>query len=556
MGTPLTPTPTKLFKSLNIKTPETEIKKSLFSDRHDLDREEKVDRLDLELDAKRTTKSESRNRKKGDVLPSKPKGHFTKAAPSQNARHNRNDWKKQRRKEREDRKDRMDQLLGPMDPLERKEEERPAVVYGSSWQDIELTTPVKGAKRGNTGNPVKGSKEAGVSAFQQLQKATRALPLPLKWTILIQKFNALESTLALYQRKSMFYVHHQNIVHSVRQIVKKSFTQRDLQEIVSIVPDFYHLQWTPFEDKVTHKKGTRLTVTAMDYDPFTDQQIDDPFNRTDLDSEDIVQKQDKDRMNEIGIRFLKVTKLREREKVFRVRLVQYLCHHHQQFLEENVLVEFDPLQTGKWHRTFDLENVTDIEISPLPQREKKGVDEIERMIKEQKEKMDAIVQREMEKAKEAESLKNDPMMGKAMVVPKHLSHLSPTMVARIRAKERGKTMVSTKSLCPGKKGAELVDDEQYRLQQLPYLVTLLRGIYVAGRKSSMACNDLIALVKKRHRNHHVVGGEIWKQLQILGNLKSRFFVIKQGPMVKVARLNKKVSTREVLDEIQRKIKKN
>ena len=534
VGTPLTPTPTKLFEKLNVRTPETEIKKKLFPS-HRIQEQDQHRNQRGEQKEDENPPNETNKEIRGEL-----------------------DFPKKRSKPRSTLSIIYDR---------RKEVRSKRAEHLRSWQDIEVT-PQKNRETANHQNQRqkgKESKESG-SAFESLLKSTQSLSLPLKWTILIEKFNALESTMALYQRKSMFYVHYQNVSNSVRQICKKKFMQRDLQEIVSIIPDFYHLQWTPYIDKVTHKKDMRLTLTAMDYDPYSDQQIEDPFSshnqhsdHNENDDENITEKKKgtKDRMNEIGIRFLKVSKLKEREKVFRVRLVQYLVFHHRQFLIDNDLVEFNPLDTGKWHRKFDLENVNEIEISPLPQREKKGADEIEKMINEQKKRLEDIVQKEMERAKEEEKMKkelaNDPMMGKAMVIPKHLSHLSPTMVARIRAKEKGKTMVTTKSLHSAKEKA--VDDEHYRLQQLPYLVTLVRGIYVSSRKSSMACNDLIALVKKRHRNKHILGKEIWAQLQLLGDLKSRLFIIKQGAMVKVARLNKKVSTKEVLDEIQKKIKK-
>jgi len=522
VGTPLTPTPTKLFKSLNIKTPETELKKNLFAANRG--KKTEIHSLHSQFDAENVdTKRTSTLRLRFDREQNAEKNKKERAS------------KPGRRKKKEDRRVIADRVF-------------------QSWQDIEVTPQRRK-------NQAKGSKEGSGSAFDALLQSTGALPLPLKWTILIQKFNALESTLALYQRKSMFFVHYSNITNSVRQIVKKTFVQRDLQEIISIVPDFYHLQWTPYVNKASHKRDMRLTLTAMDYDPFSDQQIEDPFHHqtaNDDEENDVVKKgkDQKERMNDIGIRFLKVSKLKEREKVFRIRLVQYLVFHHRQFLIDQDLVEFDPLETGKWHRKFDLENVAEIEISPLPQRERKGADEIEKMIKEQKKKLEEIVQKEMERAKEQKEqkeLNNDPMMGKAMVIPDHLSHLSPTMVARIRAKEKGKTIVTTKTLQGAKEKA--LDDKQYRLQQLPYLVTLLRGIYVSARKSSMSCNDLIALIKKRHRNHHVLSEEIWRQLQILADLKSRFFIVKQGPMVKVAKLNKKIPTKEVLDEIQREIKK-
>merc|ERR1739845_52893 len=98
-------------------------------------------------------------------------------------------------------------------------------------------------------------------------------------------------------------------------------------------------------------------------------------------------------------------------------------------------------------------------------------------------------------------------------IPKHLQHLSPTFVAKIRAKSQNKIkMVTTKAL-KSKQEYE-ADDEQYRLQQLPYLVNLLRGIYIQMKKSGMAVNELVKVVKKRHRDIHVLEAEIWTQLQV------------------------------------------
>eukprot|EP00483_Globobulimina_turgida_P004989 UN04999 len=70
----------------------------------------------------------------------------------------------------------------------------------------------------------------------------------------------------------------------------------------------------------------------------------------------------------------------------------------------------------------------------------------------------------------------------------------------------------------------------------------------------MSCNDLVALVRKRHKNQYILNEEIWKQLQLLDELKSKFFVIKQGPIVEVAKFNTKVAIQQVFDEINQKIK--
>jgi len=289
-------------------------------------------------------------------------------------------------------------------------------------------------------------------------------------------------------------------------------------------------------------------LTAMDYDPFNDEQIELPFDKS----------CGEDKLKEIGITFMKVSKLKEREKIFRLRLIQYVAFHHKQWLDDEVLCEFDPLETGKWHKQFDLENVADIKLSPLPDKPNKGADQIKTMIKAQEEKLEATVAKEIAKTKELQEENKDndgwDVSCTKLAIPKHLQHLSPTFVAKIRAKSQNRIKsAATKSL--KSKEENDADDEQYRLQQLPYLVQLMRGIYVQKKKSGMAVNELVKIIKKRHRNIHVLEAEIWTQLQVLDSLESRFFFIKQGKIMKVAKLNKRIPTKEVLDEINAKIEK-
>merc|ERR1712130_16203 len=236
--------------------------------------------------------------------------------------------------------------------------------------------------------------------------------------------------------------------------------------------------------------------------------------------------------------------LKERERIFRLRLIQYVAFHHKQWINDNILVEFDPLETGKWHKQFDLENVEDIKLSPFPLKPNKNVDQIEKMIETQQQKLKEVVANEIEKAKQQKN-DDDAVSCSKLAIPKHLQHLSPTFVAKIRAKNKNKIKMATTKRLKSKEEYE-ADDEQYRLQQLPYLVSLIRGIYVQMKKSGMACNELVKVIRKRHRNHHVLDAEIWKQLQMLDALKSKFFYIKQGKLIKIAKLNKKIPTKEVL----------
>jgi len=516
LETPCTPTPVKLFRTLNVKTPKTK----------------SIVRRDRKLDFESAVK------------------HKNESAQTD--------------------KRVIDRVVTEQKQKQRERARRMSVDKLASWKDIEYDG---GNAQSERENAQKVDKKE--NRFESLLRATRVLLLPMKWNILMDKFNALESTLSLYMRKNTFFVHFQNLQNSVQTICKKKFAETDLQQILTVVPDFYHIQWTAHYDKLTQRKALKLTLTAMDYDPELDEQIEQPFDKetqchssgnkkgdkvdTDKDTEKNHKLNDNENDNDepednkfsgIGIKFLKVSKLKQRENVFRLRLIQYVAHHHKQWLTENDLIEIEPFETGQWHKRFDLENVEDIKLSPLPLKPKKDIDEIEKMVKEQEEKLKEIIQKEMDKIAKHENEGKE----KTMAIPDHLKHLSPSLIAKIRAKQQNK--VSAKSIqCIKSKQHSEVDEEQCRLQQLPYLVNLMRGIYVSLKKSSMSCNDLISLIKKRHRNHHLLGEEIWKQLQILDGLKSKFFKIRQGATVKVARLNKSIAVNEVLNEINTKRKK-
>merc|ERR1712228_203675 len=112
--------------------------------------------------------------------------------------------------------------------------------------------------------------------------------------------------------------------------------------------------------------------------------------------------------------------------------------HHKQWLDDHILAEFDPLETGKWHKQFDLENVENIKLSPFPLKPNKDKDQIEKMIKTQEKKLEKIVASEIEKAKQQND-ENDAVSCSKLAIPKHLQHLSPTFVAKYAQKIRIKS---------------------------------------------------------------------------------------------------------------------
>jgi len=462
-------------------------------------------------------------------------------------------------------------------PKVNKKETRPATASTSttvtttlpSWKDLDLES-ASSSKQDDT------CKSPATPAWDALVARSLRLPLPLKWTLLKRKFSALESMLSLFMRKNSFFVDFEQIEHSVQSVTKKKFSRRDLQQILSVVPDFYHVQWTACVDKMSHRKQLKLSLTALEYDPYCDQQTDALAFGDDVDKTDkrntnkqeskldkVGSKLDKvgSKLDKVGTKFLKVSKLTEREHVFRHRLIELLAQHHRRWLCDRELIEFDPLQTGKWHPNFELESVREIELTALPCQPQKSTNEIERMIAAQKAKLQRAIDAEMERLQsksKGDKEQTQEQKKKELVIPSHLKHLSPSLILKIRAKQQHKQSVNAKELhvlrskC-GDSSNDNSGEEKSRWQQLPYVVQLMRGIYVSMKKSSLPCNELVQLIKRRHRNPHVIHAEIWKQLQMLSKLECDFFIIKQGSMVKVAKINKNVATKDVLQEINGKI---
>ena len=78
-------------------------------------------------------------------------------------------------------------------------------------------------------------------------------------------------------------------------------------------------------------------------------------------------------------------------------------------------------------------------------------------------------------------------------ISERFSYLSPSFLAKIRKK-------STKRASEANQESKERRTKQGRIQQLPYLVNLIRGIFVSERRNRIPCDDLIGIIMKRHRN--------------------------------------------------------
>lgn len=118
---------------------------------------------------------------------------------------------------------------------------------------------------------------------------------------------------------------------------------------------------------------------------------------------------------------------------------------------------------------------------------------------------------------DAEGNHHDSSPPKASI-SERFSYLSPSFLAKIRKK-------STKRASEANQESKERRTKQGRIQQLPYLVNLIRGIFVSERRSRIPCDDLIGIIMKRHRNELVAEKEIYEQMKLLNDFDCSFFVI-------------------------------
>jgi len=101
------------------------------------------------------------------------------------------------------------------------------------------------------------------------------------------------------------------------------------------------------------------------------------------------------------------------------------------------------------------------------------------------------------------------------------------------------------------------DKQHSKLQQqwesLPYLLNLIRGVYLAEKKSAIPWEKLIPQLKKKHKNGLIDETDIQLQLDLLSGLTTKFFQVKQSRTMKIAKIDLKIDMNSVRNEINRQI---
>jgi len=139
-----------------------------------------------------------------------------------------------------------------------------------------------------------------------------------------------------------------------------------------------------------------------------------------------------------------------------------------------------------------------------------------------------------------------PIASETSNIPEHLQHLNKNLLAKIRAKTEEKKILEGR-----------YDKQHSKLQQqwesLPYLLNLIRGVYLAEKKSAIPWEKLIPQLKKKHKNGLIDENDLQLQLDLLNGLTTKFFQVKQSRTMKIAKIDLKIDMNSVRNEINRQI---
>ena len=393
---------------------------------------------------------------------------------------------------------------------------------------------------------------------EQKRLYPKTLIMPYKFDILLTKFVAFETSIQMYNDRSVFCIPFDDIKNSVQIITKKTFKLADLQQIWYIFPKYYNISYKYVSKHHAIKKEWKLCVTAIDYDPTKSNNNN---NSNDDEKANNIQS--------IGTKFMTISKRNKRKKYFEYYLIKYIAKVHNKWIKDNILIEFDPLIRGEWHKNFDLDSITDI---PLKNIDKINLNnnnnKITKIIKKNEINRDNLIKKERQRivnkinkynTKSIFNRINESENESESEIPIHLRHLSPSIIARIKTKEKLNNNNNTSKTINNKiisVKSNKIDDAilQNRYQKMPYYINLIRGIYVSLKKSSMEYGKLVELTQKRHKNPLISKQEIYDQLNMLSQLKYTIFTIKQGNSIKIAKFNKNADMKPLYKYIQSNIK--
>ncbi|KAF7468196.1 hypothetical protein GHT09_015514 [Marmota monax] len=305
-----------------------------------------------------------------------------------------------------------------------------------------------------------GEKAPAYQRFHALaQPGPPGLVLPYKYQVLAEMFRSMDTVVGMLHNRSET-VTFAKVKQAVQDMMRRRFEEHNVGQIKTVYPESYRFRQE--RNIPTFKDGVKRSDYQLTIEPVLDSEAGSAPQLT-------------------------ASRLLQRRQLFSRNLVERVKEHHRAFLASlspPLAVPED--QLIRWHPRFNVDGVPDIEPAELPQPPN-----TERLTTAQEvlARARSLMSPRMEKALSGMALRSaepsspgppSPVLPATppATPPSALKGVSQALLERIRAKEAQKQLAQmTRS-----------PEQELRLQRLerlPELARVLRGVFVSERKPAL-----------------------------------------------------------------------
>ncbi|KAM5262635.1 DNA replication factor Cdt1 [Ctenodactylus gundi] len=374
---------------------------------------------------------------------------------------------------------------------------RVQTLKAGSREDTEAPSP---SEAEGTAEQSSGKKAPAYQRFHALaQPGPPGLVLPYKYQVLAEMFRSMDTIVSILHNRSEA-VTFTKVKQGVQDMMRRRFEERNMGQIKTVYPTSYHFRQE--RNVPTFKDGSRRSDYQLTIEPLLGQEAGTATPQ------------------------LTASRLLQRRQIFSQNLVDRVKEHHKAFLASlNPPMAVPEDQLMRWHPRFNVDDVPDIEPAELPQP---PTTEKLTTAQEVLARARSLLSPRMEKALSCVALRSvassspcsssspspapplTPPATPPTASPSALKGVPQALLERVRAKEAQKQLA---------KMTRCAEQElrQQRLERLPELARVLRGIFVSERKPALTMEVACARMVDSCRATLSLG-EMEKHLELLAEL--------------------------------------
>ncbi|CAF0857906.1 unnamed protein product [Adineta ricciae] len=283
---------------------------------------------------------------------------------------------------------------------------------------------------------------------------TIELPLPNKYQLLLEQYKHLDF-LVCHTHNNGGINTFEKCQHIIQQKTKRNFTLQTLGRIKTICPTMYGFQQEKIQLPTLSpvKLKHELTITPTDFGIQANVQITPAM-------------------------------IVERIDCFRRALLNSVKAHHRTFLSDKLQQSIDELPNdehlARWHPEFDLENIPDIDVAPLPESPDKQLLASPIEIRHYAERTPSErVKRALFSAFSSDDVSSTITLSSPKKEALSIDGISSSLIEKIRSKETSKILSTSLS------------HETQMLPRLEQTIEIIHQFFIAERATSLQL-DLVA----------------------------------------------------------------